>query len=76
MQEMIASHVVEVVIAIIGYFIMRTLKKVDTSISSLDETTRQLQLDMKDKTTEPEVKDICRDVSDAAVSHHLIHDHN
>ena len=82
MKEMIAEHIVSVFIAVIGFFLVRSLKKVDESISdlnkttkSLDSTTDDLKLEMKDRPNWTNVKSICKEVSHAAISEHIINDH-
>lgn len=83
MQELIAKYIVELVVTIIGFFLIRSLKQVDKSILNLDETTKSLdkttddlKLDMQKRPNWSATKRMAQEVSDAAVKDHIIKNHS
>ena len=71
-----------ILLTIIGYFLVRhlqnndeSLKGLDASTTSLNETIVAVRLDMKDRVTASQAEKIAIDRAHAAVSDHVIIDH-
>lgn len=81
-MDLIQNHIGEVIIAIIAFLIHRSLKSVDKSIekldtttSSLNDTTTELKLEVKDRPSFTETEEITGKIVKAAINEHIIKDH-
>ena len=72
---MTEHYVIEIVLGVVGFFIIRTLNNVDKSIATLNETVQGLELSLKDRPNFEQVKHIAVECSEDAVKDHIIDKH-
>ena len=72
---MTEHYVIEIVLGVVGFFIVRTLNNVDGSITLLNKSVQDLELSLGQKPDFEQVKHIAVECSEDAVKDHLIDRH-